>query len=189
MHFIGQLWQPILVATAFCFIASAVLWMMGPHHKGDWKAAPNQDAVIDALRKGGADAGGYMFPYADRGDKTAFQESMKKWAEGPSGIMYVFPRGAMSMGRMMGQQLVFFLIVNVFLAYVGHHGQLDGQPYLRVFQVIGCVAFMTYSLGTVPESIWFGRPWRHWLTGAFDGLVYALLTAGTFGWLWPRLVT
>ena len=21
---------------------------------------------------------------------------------------------------------------------------------------------------------------------AFDGLIYALLTAGTFGWLWPR---
>src|SRR4051812_8547626 len=149
MDFIGHLWQPILVATAFCFIASAVLWMVGPHHKGDWKAAPNQDKVIAALREAGANEGGYMFPHADRGDKTAFQESMKKWAEGPAGIMYVYPRGAMSMGRMMGQQLVFFLVVNFFLAYIGHHAELDGKSYLRVFQIIGAIGFMTYSLGTM----------------------------------------
>jgi hypothetical protein len=24
------------------------------------------------------------------------------------------------------------------------------------------------------------------LKGVFDGLVYGLVTAGTFGWLWPR---
>lgn len=186
MDFIGQLWIPILAASAFCFIASAVLWMMGPHHKGDWKGAPDQEGVMKVLRDAGATEGAYMFPYADRSNKTAFEEKMKEWAVGPSGIMYIYPRGAMGMGKMMAQQLVFFVIANFFLAYVGHHAGLDGAPYLRVFQVIGCTGFMMYALGTVPESIWFGRPWRHWVTGAFDGLVYALLAAGTFGWLWPR---
>ena len=90
------------------------------------------------------------------------------------------------MGKMLVQQFLFFLAINVMLAYVGHHASLDGQPYLRVFQVIGAVAFLTYSLGTAPESIWFGRPWKSFWLQAVDGLVYAFLSAGTFGWLWPR---
>jgi hypothetical protein len=35
-------------------------------------------------------------------------------------------------------------------------------------------------------SIWAWRRWSTTLKGVFDGLVYALLTAGVFGWLWPR---
>ena len=27
--------------------------------------------------------------------------------------------------------------------------------------------------------------WSYTLHSVFDGLIYALLTAGTFGWLWP----
>ena len=29
-------------------------------------------------------------------------------------------------------------------------------------------------------------PWGFVTLEAIDGLVYALLTAGTFGWLWPH---
>jgi hypothetical protein len=29
-------------------------------------------------------------------------------------------------------------------------------------------------------------PWSIVLKESFDGLIYSLLTAGTFGWLWPR---
>jgi len=111
---------------------------------------------------------------------------MKKFAEGPAGMMYIFPRGPMNMGKMMGQQVLYFLFVSFMLAYVGHHAGLDHQPYLRVFQVIGAIAFLTYSVGSAPESIWFGRPWKTYLLASFDGLLYALITAGTFGWLWPR---
>jgi hypothetical protein len=28
--------------------------------------------------------------------------------------------------------------------------------------------------------------WSATLKNMFDGLLYALVTAGTFGWLWPR---
>ncbi len=184
MEFIGQLWLPILVATAFCFIASAVLWMMGPHHKADWKGLSNQDAVIAALRQGNPSAGAYMFPFADRKDKTAFEASMKLWAEGPAGILYVYPRGRLGMGGMMAKQLIFFLVVNALIALLASRTIATPMPYLRVFKIIVTVAFMTYALGTVPESIWFGRPWRHWLSNALDAAIYAGLTAGTFGWLW-----
>jgi hypothetical protein len=34
-------------------------------------------------------------------------------------------------------------------------------------------------------SIWYHRSWGTTLRYTVDGLVYALLTAGIFGWLWP----
>jgi hypothetical protein len=45
---------------------------------------------------------------------------------------------------------------------------------------------MSYGLGPVVNSIWKGQPWSVTLKEIFDGLVYGMLTAGTFGWLWPR---
>ena len=36
------------------------------------------------------------------------------------------------------------------------------------------------------DTIWFKRNWISTLKSTFDGLVYGLLTAGMFGWLWPR---
>ena len=186
MDFIGQLWQPILLATFLCFVMSVLVWMVGPHHKKELKGPPNEDGIRDLLRQGNVEAGGYMFPFCDRSDKTAFAEAMKKFAEGPAGVMYVFPKGPMNMGKMMAQQVVFFLLVNVMLAVLGSRVGLDDQSYLHVFKVIGFVAFMTYAVGVAPESIWFARPWRSYLLGAVDGLLYALVTAGAFGWLWPR---
>ena len=35
-------------------------------------------------------------------------------------------------------------------------------------------------------SIWYRRAWSTTIKTTVDGLVYALLTAGMFGWLWPR---
>jgi hypothetical protein len=34
-------------------------------------------------------------------------------------------------------------------------------------------------------SIWYKRSWTTALKSSIDGLVYALATAGIFGWLWP----
>lgn len=186
MDFIGQLWQPILLATLLCFMMSAIVWMFGPHHKKEFKGPPNTDGIMDLLRQGNVEAGAYMFPFGDRANKAEFEASMKKFAEGPAGLMYIFPKGKMNMGKMMGQQIVFFLLVNVMLAFIGHRIGLDQRSYLHVFKTVGAIAFMTYAVGSAPESIWFGRPWKSYLLTGFDGVLYALVTAGTFGWLWPR---
>ena len=42
------------------------------------------------------------------------------------------------------------------------------------------------SLALLQFSIWYRRSWVTTLKSMIDGLLYALLTAGTFGWLWPR---
>jgi hypothetical protein len=42
------------------------------------------------------------------------------------------------------------------------------------------------SLALLQNSIWYRRSWGTTFKSMFDGLVYGLLTAGTFGWLWPH---
>ena len=35
-------------------------------------------------------------------------------------------------------------------------------------------------------AIWYRRAWNTTVKSTIDGALYALLTAGVFGWLWPR---
>jgi len=57
---------------------------------------------------------------------------------------------------------------------------------LRFFRFAGCAAFAGYSLALLQHSIWYRRSWWTTAKSMFDGLIYGLLTAGIFGWLWPR---
>jgi hypothetical protein len=84
------------------------------------------------------------------------------------------------------QWFVFVLVVGFFTAYITSRALGVGAPYPRVFQIAGATAFIGYSLALCQLSIWYRRSWRLTLKAAFDGLIYACLTAGTFGWLWPR---
>ncbi len=43
-----------------------------------------------------------------------------------------------------------------------------------------------YALALPQNSIWWAKNWGATIRSMIDGLVYGLLTAGTFGWLWPR---
>ena len=52
----------------------------------------------------------------------------------------------------------------------------------------GAVAWLDYGMALIPEAIWFGRSWPSVAKGVGDALIYALLTAGAFGWLWPAAV-
>ena len=78
------------------------------------------------------------------------------------------------------------MVVSFFSAYIAGRAVASGSGYLTVFRFVGSKAFMGYSLGLLQNSIWYRRNWGTTLTSVFNGLVYAVLTAGTFGWLWPR---
>jgi hypothetical protein len=55
-----------------------------------------------------------------------------------------------------------------------------------VFRIVGTTAFLGYAGALVQQSIWYGRSWGMTIRTMLDGLLYALLSAGMFGWLWPR---
>ncbi len=61
-----------------------------------------------------------------------------------------------------------------------------GAHYLAVFRFAGATAFIGYSLALWQDSIWYKKQLSTTLRNTFDGLVYGLLTGGTFGWLWPN---
>jgi len=78
------------------------------------------------------------------------------------------------------------VVVGIFVACVAASTLASGTQYPKVFHVAGIAAFLAYGVGQIPDSIWKGQTWGVTAKHVFDGLIYALLTAGTFGWLWPR---
>jgi hypothetical protein len=61
-----------------------------------------------------------------------------------------------------------------------------GAPYPSAFNFICVAALMGYALGHAHQSIWYRQKWRTTVNHFIDGLICSLLTAGVFGWLWPR---
>ena len=55
---------------------------------------------------------------------------------------------------------MFNLVVSLLVAYVTWHSLRAGAEISMVFRISGTTAMMAYILASVPESIWFGRPWR-----------------------------
>ncbi len=47
---ITSLWLPILVSAAFVWIASAIVWMVLPHHKSDFGRVTDEEAARNVLR-------------------------------------------------------------------------------------------------------------------------------------------
>jgi hypothetical protein len=100
--------------------------------------------------------------------------------------MTVMKSGPSSLGQSLAQWFVYCLIVSVFAAYITGRAVEPGASYLKVFRFAGATAFFCYAVALWQDSIWYKRKWSTTAKNSFDGLVYGLMTAGTFGWLWPR---
>lgn len=178
------LWWPILVAAVLAFVASSIIHMALRIHRNDFGRLPDEEGLLAAMRDAGVDRGEYVFPHAADLEEMKSPEMRERQARGPVGIMTVFA-GPPSMGKQLTLWFAHLVVVSVFVAYVCGRVFAPGADYLEVFQVAGTVAIMAYALGEPVRSIWWGRPWSNTLKATFDGVVYGLLTAGVFGWLWP----
>ena len=61
---IFSLWLPILLSAVFVFIISSLIHMLLPYHKNDFGKVPNEDGVMEALRKFDIPPGEYAIPNA-----------------------------------------------------------------------------------------------------------------------------
>ena len=183
---IAALWMPIILSAVLVFLASSVIHMMLPWHKKDCADMPDQDKAMSALRSLNLAPGDYMVPKPTSMADMKSEAFIAKAKQGPRVLMTVLPPWTGGMGRELGLWFVFNLAVSVYAAYLAGTTLAAGTPYLRVFQVAGATAFACYAMGLWPATIWFRKSMRFTLNGTFDGLIYALLTAGTFGWLWPK---
>jgi hypothetical protein len=183
---IHALWLPILLSAVIVFVASSILHMLLPIHKSDFRKLPDEDKVLDTLRAVGVTPGReYRFPFCSMKDlkEPAIQEKFKR---GPVGMLTITPGGPPAMGKHLAQWFLYSLVVSIFAAYLTGRTRMPGTEYLEVFRVAGCTAFLGYSVALVQNAIWKGETWVVTLKHVFDGLIYGLLTGGTFGWLWPR---
>jgi hypothetical protein len=183
MAFLVALWLPIVVAAVIVFIASSIMHVVLPYHRSDCKQLPDESKAREALR--GVAQGLYVIPYSTH-QMMKSPEIQKKYEEGPVGFLTVFPSGRPAIPKFMAMWFVYCLVISFFTAYLTWHTLAEGANYLVVFRVAGTAAFMAYGLGMLSNGIWKGQPWSNVIKEVFDGLVYGLLTAGAFGWLWPR---
>ena len=176
---------PLLLAAVIVFVASSIMHMALPYHRSDYRQLPDEDKLLPALRAAGLKRGLYMFPYCTHKDmkSPAIAEKQK---QGPVGMLTVFPTGPVNMPKYLAMWFVYCLLIGLFVAYLTGRTVTPGAPYLAVFRVAGTVAFLAYGVGQLVNAIWAGQPWSVTIKHVIDGLIYSLLTAGTFGWLWPR---
>jgi len=180
------LWLPILLSAVFVFLASSVIHMASPWHKGDYPKIPNEDKVLDALRPLAIPPGDYMVPRPSSREEVRSPEFAAKLRQGPVMMLTVLPNGPFSMGRNLGLWFAYCVVVEIFAAYIAGRALSTGAPYLHAFRFAGATAFVGYSLALWQMSIWYRRAWTTTIKATVDGLIYALLTGGVFGWLWPR---
>jgi hypothetical protein len=178
-----SLWLPILLSAIAVFIVSSLIWTVIQWHNSDWRKLPDEEAVRQALR--GATPGQYAVPHAADNKARQVSEWQEKFKEGPAAMMVVLPHGSMAMGKQLIQWFIYCLIISTLVAYVAAATLPAGVEYLKVFQVAGTAAILAYAGSTAMGSIWFGHSWGRTLKDIADGVIYGLLTAGMFGWLWP----
>lgn len=180
------LWIPILVSAVIVFVASSIIHMAPLWHRKDYPAPPDQDSLLDALRRFNLPPGDYMIPRAANMTEMKDPAFVEKMNQGPVMIMTVVKPSAFNMGANLTMWFLYVVAVSTLAAYVAGRALGPGSSYLEVFRFAGTTAFIGYSVALWQMSIWFKRAWSLTLIATLDGLIYALLTAGAFGWLWPR---
>lgn len=186
MAFLASLWLPIVLSAVFVFVISSVIHMMLQYHKNDFKRLSSEDAVMDALRKFEIPEGDYLMPCAGTAKAMRSPEYLAKLNKGPVALMTFMKSGKPEMGKSLVLWFLYSVVVSIFAAYIADRAVGPGADYLQVFRFVGCSAFMGYSFALCQNSIWYKRNWSATIRSMFDGLIYALVTAGAFGWLWPR---
>ena len=180
------LWLPILLSSVIVFVVSSIIHMALPWHKSDYPKVPNEDKVMDALRPLAIPPGDYMIPRPSSRQDLRSPEFAEKIKKGPVMMITVMPSGQMSMGRNLVLWFLYSVVVGILAAYIAGRALPAGATYLSVFRFAGATAFIGYSVALWQMSIWYRRAWSTTIKATVDGLIYGLLTAGTFGWLWPR---
>ena len=180
------LWLPIVLASVLSFVVSSLIHMLSPWHKNDYPQLPNQDAIMDALRPFAIPPGDYMVPRPSNMADMKSPAFIEKVNRGPKVIMTVMRPGLHGMGAQLTNWFIYLLVVNTFAAYVTGRALPPGADYLHVFRFVGATCFLGFAAALWQLQIWYSRSMSITVKSTIDGLIYALLSAGVFGWRWPH---
>lgn len=180
-----SLWLPIILSAVVIFIASSILHMVLPYHHNDYKKLPDEEKILPVLRAANIAPGLYSVPFCTHKDMKS-PETIERFKTGPVGLITMFPNGAPNMGKYLGLWFGYCIVMAFFVAYLAAHSLAAGTHYLQVFRIVGTAGFIGFGLSCLSNGIWKGQPWGNVMKEVVDGLIYGLLMAGVFGWLWPH---
>ena len=180
-----ELWLPILLSAVFVFIASSIIHMALPIHKGDFKNLPGEEKVLAEMRAQGLQPGSYGFPMCENMKDMGSPEMIAKCKLGPVGFMTVTPNGPCNMGKSLVFWFLYSLLIGVMVACAAGPNLRPGAAFANVFHLTALAAVLGYAVGGLPESIWKGQKWSITVKFVCDGVLYGIVTGLTFGWLWP----
>ena len=182
-----QLWLPIIAGGLLAWLASGIIHMAIKYHNSDYNELSNEDEVMEALRKGNPSPKMYTVPFCSDMKKMGEESMQKKFADGPVAMIAVMPNGMPAMGKLMAQQIAYFIIGCIFIAYIATLTLSLGAEFREVFRLVSAVAFLAFGWGTIPFSIWYGHAWSTTAKYLLDALIYACVVAAIFAWLWPAV--
>jgi hypothetical protein len=91
------------------------------------------------------------------------------------------------MGKSLGLWFVWTLVVASFASLVALHTiPLNGDAHMAA-HVIALISFVMYGAGSVQDFIWMGKPFSSMMKYLLDALIYSVVTALSFMWLWPSV--
>lgn len=187
MTHLAELWLPIVLSTVFVFIASSITHMVLPWHKSDFAGVPDEPALRRAVGPMNIPKGDYVVPHCTDMKDMNTPEYKAKLDEGPVLIMTVRANGQVGMAPMFIGWTLAILVATIIVACVAATAMPTGADTQKVWHITGLTALGIYGFGGWPESIWYGRKWSTAIKNTVDAVIYAVVTALTFGWMWPAM--
>lgn len=178
------LWLAIVISAIIVFMVSSVIYTVLGYHGNDFTKLPAEDQVMTALRGFQIPPGDYAMPYATGMQEQKTREYIEKRNRGPVAFLTVLP-SSLGMVKSMVLWFCYTLLCGILTGYITGRALGPNAGFWAVFQFSWSAALACYALALLQNSIWYGRSWRATATSMFDGVIYALFTALTFGLLWP----
>ena len=176
---------PIVVSAVAVFVLTMVLHMT-PWHRRDTLRLPDEEGVRKALQPFHIPPNDYAVPHPGSGAEMKSPEYDAKREAGPVMFLTVLPAGPWKMGTMLGMWFLFVVVVSASIACVVGTIVPPGGDTHTLFHHVAVLTFLTYAMGAVPMSIWYGRKWSTTFRNAVDSLLYALVSAWIFSMMWPK---
>ena len=112
-----DLWLPILLGAVLAWIASALIHMALKYHNSDYRPLANEDEVATSIKRGAPRPGIHAIPHCADMGKLSDPAMQAKFVNGPVAFVTVFPNGLPQMGKLIGQQILYFLVGCVLIAW------------------------------------------------------------------------
>jgi hypothetical protein len=85
----------------------------------------------------------------------------------------------------LGAFFVYALVISVLVGYLASRTVDPAMHYKGVFRIAATAGILAYAFGGLYGGVWGARPWPAAWRDFGHGVLYGLLTAGPFAWLWP----